>query len=263
MVPRTAIDVGEPDNSGPQPVVPGRPDESFALDLCASVDVDGPQWRIFGNRKAIGLPIDLATTGEDDPGPTRLTLGRRDNVAQPADIDLPTGFRIALSPYDAGNRSEMDNTVAPDHGLPDTPRVPHITCLTASSSDIQPCDIRPEPFKGRSKGPPDQSFRAGKQYPATHLGRSGQATPAFGQYGRTRTSSFSCGINAFTRAGNFSRHATRFFHSHTTPENIAYSIQPTQDNSYFENKRRPCHVPGADRVNKTSGRDSDETQEMG
>ena len=63
----------------------------------------------------------------------------------------------------------MPDAVATGDRLSDAPCVSHVAFFAVRSSKIQPGDVRPACFEGRAKGGPDQSFRAGDQYPVvTH-----------------------------------------------------------------------------------------------
>ena len=126
--------------------------------------------RVFGGGQVVGLPIDLAAAGEDDPGsPRRLSTnlrGRREDIAQPADVDLPAGSGVALSPYDTEHRGEMDDAAAAGNRVPDALRVPYVAFFVVRSPEIQPGDLRSACFECRPEGRSDQPFVAGDQYPA-------------------------------------------------------------------------------------------------
>ena len=168
MIAGSSVHVGESDRRSTQPPASRIVHQPLALNLRASVDVDGAERRVLGGGQIARLPVDFATAGEDEPRLPFLFFEGLEDVAQSPDVCVPAPFGIAFAPEDAGDRSKMDDAIAAAKGIPHPREAPHVTVLAAGPEKIQPDDLLPSRFERHSQGATDQPLGAGNQNAVAH-----------------------------------------------------------------------------------------------
>ena len=137
-----AVDVGEADDRGGEAGVPGLFEEALAGDLGLAVDVDGAERRVLADGQGVGLAVDLAAAGEDEPGAARGGEGRAEDVAGAAFVGRAAEGRVALAPNHAGDGGEVEDAVALGDGSLDGARVADVAVAVVRwGAEVEAADV--------------------------------------------------------------------------------------------------------------------------